>query len=88
MTGTKLTSNADPVVSDQSGRLMPVDPLGTNAPVEEAVRRRAYEIYQLSGKEEGHALQHWLQAESEVQSAMKGEGRPKRFESTDRKYAF
>ncbi len=71
MATTKLRSYADPVVSDQAGRLMPIDPLGANAPVEEAVRRRAYEIYQECGKEDGHALQHWLQAESEVQYGTK-----------------
>jgi Protein of unknown function (DUF2934) len=71
MPATKLTSNVDPVVPDQAGRLMPVDPLGANAPVEEVVRRRAYEIYQQRGREDGHAIQHWLQAESEVQCASK-----------------
>lgn len=73
MAATKLGSSADPVVPDQSGRLMPIDPLGTNAPVEEVVRRRAYEIYQQRGREDGQAVQHWLQAESEVQYGTKTE---------------
>lgn len=59
-------TKADPVLSDQSGRLMPVDPLGTNAPPKEEVRRRAYEIYEQGGRAEGKALQHWLDAEAEV----------------------
>jgi hypothetical protein len=66
MAVTKQRKNIDPVLPDQSGRLMAVDPLGTNAPREEVVRRRAYEIYEQHGKEEGRALQHWLQAEGEV----------------------
>ncbi len=59
--------NSDPVLPDQSGRLMQVDPLGTNGPPEELVRRRAYEIYEHRGREEGRAWQHWFQAEDELQ---------------------
>jgi hypothetical protein len=29
---------------------------------EDLVRQRAYELYQQRGREEGHALEHWLQA--------------------------
>lgn len=65
MSATKLEKHADPVVADQSGRMMAVDPLGTNAPQEELVRRRAYAIYEQRGKEEGHALEHWVEAERE-----------------------
>lgn len=71
---------SDPVVSDQSGRLMPIDPAGINASAEavrrnlkhsqeELLRRRAYEIYEQRGKEDGRALDHWLQAESELATA-------------------
>lgn len=74
MAARNLMRNADPVLPDQSGRLVPVDPLGANAPVEEVVRRRAYEIYQQRGREDGQAVQHWLQAESEVQYVSKAEG--------------
>jgi hypothetical protein len=34
--------------------------------LEEEVRRRAYELYEQRGKEEGHDLEDWLQAESEL----------------------
>ena len=34
--------------------------------VEELVRRRAYEIYETSGRPEGRAEEHWLQAEAEL----------------------
>ena len=66
MAATNQRKSIDPVLPDQSGRLMAVDPLGTNAPRQEVVRRRAYEIYEQRGREEGRALQHWLQAEYEV----------------------
>ncbi len=70
----------DPVAPDQSGRLMPVDPLGINASPEEVkrkfdvnasreevIRQRAYEIYEQQGREEGYALNHWLRAENELE---------------------
>jgi len=67
MTAAMRKKAADPVLPDQSGRLMPVDPLGTNAPRDEAIRRRAYDIYEQRGRVEGHALEHWLEAKSQVQ---------------------
>lgn len=70
---------SDPVTPDQSGRLMPVDPLGINSSPEEVkrkfdvsasrdevIRQRAYEIYEQQGREQGYALNHWLRAESEL----------------------
>ena len=33
---------------------------------QERVRRRAHQIYEEHGREEGHALNHWLQAQAEV----------------------
>ena len=32
---------------------------------QEQVRRRAYELYEQRGKDDGHDLEDWLQAESE-----------------------
>ncbi len=34
--------------------------------LEERIRRRAYEIYEQRGHEEGRHLEHWLQAEQEL----------------------
>ena len=67
MAATKTRNNSDPVLPDQAGRLMAVDPLGTNAPQEEIIRRKAYEIYEKRGRVEGNEVQHWLQAERELQ---------------------
>ena len=33
---------------------------------EEQIRRRAFEIYEQRGREDGHELEDWLQAESEM----------------------
>jgi len=40
----------------------------TGSPVDtqEQVRRRAFELYEQRGREDGHDLDDWLQAESEL----------------------
>jgi Protein of unknown function (DUF2934) len=58
---------SDPVLPDQAGRMMPVDPLGLNASREEAVRAKAYEIYEQRGRETSNALQDWVEAERKLQ---------------------
>ncbi len=35
-------------------------------PTEEQIRQRAYELYELRGREDGHDLDDWLKAELEV----------------------
>jgi hypothetical protein len=45
MAATKDKRILDPVLPDQGGRMMPVDPLGVNVSREEAVRKKAYDIY-------------------------------------------
>jgi Protein of unknown function (DUF2934) len=42
------------------------------AALEEQVCRRAHELYEQRGREEGHALDDWLQAETEI---VKGKAR-------------
>jgi len=34
--------------------------------IEDEVRQRAYELWEESGREDGRAQDHWLQAETEV----------------------
>ena len=34
--------------------------------VEEQIRTRAYELYEIRGREEGHDLEDWLEAEAEI----------------------
>jgi len=36
--------------------------------LQEQVRRRAFEIYEQRGREDGHNVEDWLQAEAEVLS--------------------
>ena len=38
----------------------------STAPDEENVRARAYELYEVRGRIDGHAEEDWLQAEGEV----------------------
>jgi hypothetical protein len=57
---------ADPVLPDQGGRSMPIDPPAIYKAREETVRQRAYERYEQRGKQEGRAVDDWLAAESEI----------------------
>jgi len=34
--------------------------------IQEQIRRRAYELYEQRGRDDGHELDDWLRAESEV----------------------
>ncbi len=38
----------------------------TERNLEEQIRTRAYELYEERGREEGHDLEDWLQAEAEI----------------------
>jgi len=42
--------------------------VATEASIElhEQIRRRAYELYEQRGREDGHDVEDWLQAESEL----------------------
>jgi hypothetical protein len=56
-------------------------------PLEERVRRRAYEIYLERGNQSGSALADWLQAEEEIlrdhQDALLDEASEESFPSSD-----
>ena len=43
--------------------------------LEEQIRRRAYELWEESGRESGRETEHWLMAESEVLSRYSGQQR-------------
>ncbi len=60
----KSHENADPVLPDQGGRMMASDP-GANGR-EQAIRRRAYELYLGRGCKDGHHLKDWFEAETEI----------------------
>jgi Protein of unknown function (DUF2934) len=40
--------------------------LSTGPVTEEAIRKRAYELYEQRGREDGYALDDWLAAENEI----------------------
>jgi hypothetical protein len=50
-----------PVSETETQTTLAIDP-------QEQVRRRAFEIYEQRGREDGHDLDDWLQAEAEIRS--------------------
>lgn len=46
------------------------------AALKEAIAQRARELYELRGREEGHALEDWLRAEAEVMTKVKAQEKP------------
>jgi hypothetical protein len=46
---------------------LPTETRATESPfdIQEQIRRRAFELYEQRGREDGHDLDDWLQAESE-----------------------
>jgi DUF2934 family protein len=47
-------------------RQSPVQVTRSTPDLQEQIRRRAYELYEQRGRDGGHELADWLQAESEV----------------------
>jgi len=43
-----------------------IQPFQTHAELQEEVSRRAYELYEARGREDGRDVDDWLQAESEL----------------------
>ena len=41
-------------------------PIKPNPNLAEEIRRRAYELYEERGREEGHETEDWLRAEAEI----------------------
>jgi hypothetical protein len=39
-------------------------------PSQQEIARRAYELYEKSGREPGHEMQHWLEAERQLLAVM------------------
>jgi hypothetical protein len=50
----------------------PAKPAAGGAPPTEKIAARAYEIWQASGRPDGHDMDHWLQAERELRGAQQG----------------
>ena len=48
--------------------ILPTETHAAESPVDtqEQVRRRAFELYEQRGREDGHDLEDWLQAEAEL----------------------
>ena len=56
-------------ISDQ--RSGPNRTISDPAQLEEQVRLRAYELYEARGRENGHELEDWLQAEAEIRGTQR-----------------
>ena len=50
----------NPAKRSESARTIP------DKKIEEQIRQRAYGLYEARGSEDGHALDDWLQAETEI----------------------
>lgn len=57
-------TEAKPPVSAGPNPTLPVNETPFNA--EEEIRRRAYELYEQDGRQDGRDREHWLRAEAEV----------------------
>jgi hypothetical protein len=53
-------------MTNTSLRPSKVETWPTIANLDEQLRRRAYEIYEQRGRDDGHDVEDWLQAESEL----------------------
>jgi len=61
----------DPIIMNQQIPISPVETRTTKSldDRQEHIRRRAFEIYEQRGRQDGLDLEDWLQAESEVVTA-------------------
>ncbi len=53
--------------SSQPPAKRPMSAATASANLEEEIQRRAYELYELRGREDGFAEEDWIRAEREVQ---------------------
>lgn len=69
---TQTPSNVTPIRGPSN-----VDARASSAPVpiEELIRRRAYEFYEERGRQDGYAQEDWLRAEAEVVGTVMGRAR-------------
>ena len=69
---TPKPKRTDPVLPDQGGRSMPSDPRHvSNLLTEEAIRVRAYQLYEDRGRRDGQALTDWLKAEAQINGSQR-----------------
>lgn len=66
MVTSKRTRKPKLVTSSPKATAAPVQKVSPNTDLQQAIRFRAYSIYEQRGREHGHDLDDWLIAESEV----------------------
>ena len=59
------SSSAAATAAAEAREIHPAD-ASSGAELEEQIRRRAYELYEQAGFQDGHSEEHWLQAEHEI----------------------
>jgi hypothetical protein len=63
-------SKVDPVLPDQAGRPMRIDPHDAQINRIEAIRMQAYLLYEQGGRQAGHEIDDWLAAEAQIATSM------------------
>ncbi len=58
----------------ESPRGLQTQSIATHLPVQDEIRRRAYELYEQRGKEDGRDWEDWFRAEAELSSKEKAVG--------------
>ena len=61
---------ASPATGKTNGTVFPSLP-SSDLDLTEAIRQRAYQIYEARGREDGHAEEDWLIAEAEIRGQLK-----------------
>jgi hypothetical protein len=66
MVTSKRTRKPKLVTSSPKVKVVPVQKVSLSTDLQEAIRSRAYSIFEQRGREHGHDLDDWLIAEAEV----------------------
>jgi Protein of unknown function (DUF2934) len=66
MSRQKTKSKTDPVLPDQSGHSMRIDPQNDELERIEEVRQRAHQLHEARGGQRGHVVDDWLADEAQI----------------------
>ena len=79
-TNSKAVSTADPTAGTARNAVIE----GNGAADLDDIRKRAYELYEEDGRQDGKHEDHWFRAESEVRARNNGKNKPSRSSQDDR----
>jgi Protein of unknown function (DUF2934) len=66
MPRTKQATSQKKASAENGNQVQTPSTVFATAPAEEQVRRRAYEIYEQRGRQDGGAIEDWIRAEQEL----------------------